>query len=81
MAVWYGGPEMLPFDDFEALQRFGWEVAGPQAHMLPIVIEKAESLRRPDLAELRWLEAALRAIPALVHDHLGPAGQGDYQPV
>ncbi len=82
LAVWYGGPEMLPFDDLEALQRHGWEVAGPQADVMPIVLEMSDSLRRPDLAELRWLEAALRAIPALVRDHLRPAAgeQGEYQP-
>jgi tetratricopeptide (TPR) repeat protein len=80
VALWYGGAEMLPFDDFEALQRHGWDVAGPEAYPLPIVIEQADSVGRPDLAQLRWLEAALWAIPALVRDHLRPDGQGEYQP-
>ena len=80
LALFYGGPELLPFDDYEALQRQGWEVAGPQAYALSLVIEAAEGLRRPDAAELRWLEAALRAVPLLVRDHLRPDGQGEYQP-
>ena len=80
LALFYGGPEMLPFDDFDAAQRFGWEVAGPQAYAMPIVVELSDNLRRPDQAELRWLEAALRAIPALVRDPLRPDGKGDYQP-
>ena len=80
VALFYGGPEMLPFDDFDAVQRYGWPVAGPQAYIVPIVVELSDSVRRPDQAELRWLEAALRAIPLLVRDSLRPDGQGDYQP-
>ncbi len=80
LALFYGGPELLPFDDLDALQRYSWEVAGPQAYALSLVIEAADSLRRPDAAELRWLEAALRAVPLLVRDHLRPDGQGEYHP-
>jgi tetratricopeptide (TPR) repeat protein len=79
LAVLYGGPHMLPFDDMDALQRYGWEVAGAEAYPAPVVVEAVENLRRPDLAELRWLEAALRAIPRLVRDHLKPDGKGDYR--
>lgn len=80
LALFYGGPHLLPFDDFDALQRYGWEVADPQAYPAPVVVEAVENLRRPDLNELRDLEAALRAIPILVRDHLKPAGHGEYLP-
>ncbi len=82
MAVWYGGAEIVPFDDFDAQQRHGWEVAGPEAYAVPIVMDRSDHVRRPDLAALRWLEAALRAIPVLVRDELRPAarGQGEYRP-
>ncbi len=78
LAVLYGGPNVLPFDDFDALQRYGWEVAGTEAYPAPVVVEAVKDLRRPDLAEQRWLEAALRAIPRLVRNHLKPDGKGDY---
>ena len=80
LALFYGGPELLPFDDLDAFQQHGWEVAGPQAYSLSLVIEAADELRRPDAAELRWLEAALHAVPLLVRDRLQPDRQGDYQP-
>ncbi len=81
LAVLYGGPNMLPFDDFDGLQRCGWEVAGAQAYPAPVVVEAAENMRRPDLQELRWLEAALRALPRLTRDYLKRDGAGDYQPL
>jgi tetratricopeptide (TPR) repeat protein len=81
LVVFYGGPEILPFDDYEAIQRFGWEVAGPEAYPVPIVAEAVDQVRRPDLGELRYLEAALRAVPRLVRDHLRPDGEGEYRPI
>lgn len=45
-----------------------------------MVVEAVKNLRRPDLNELRQLEAALRAIPLLVRDHLKLASAGEYQP-
>jgi hypothetical protein len=63
----------------DALQRYGWEVAGAEAYPAPVVVEAVKDLRRPDLAELRWLEAALRAIPQLVREHLKLDGKGDYR--
>ena len=36
--------------------------------VLVVVVVELNSLRRPDQAELRWLEAALRAMPVLVRE-------------
>lgn len=80
IALFYGGPEMLPFDDFDALQRYGWDIAEPEAYPAPVVMEAVKNMRRPDLNELRQMEAALRIIPRLVRDHLKSAGAGEYQP-
>jgi tetratricopeptide (TPR) repeat protein len=80
VALWYGGPEMLPFDDLELCQRNGWDVAGPEAYPMAIVVKGESGLLRPDLGQLRWLEAALRAIPGLVRDQLRPDGHGEYRP-
>jgi len=80
LAVWYGGPEILPFDEFEAAERYGWDVAGSQAYPMPVLMITPERLDRPSAGQLRWLEAALRAIPQLVQGHLRPAAAGEYQP-
>lgn len=70
----------LPFDDLEAIERYGWEVAGKQAYPIPIVYTRQAGVRRPDRADLIWYEAALRAIPRFVRDHLRSDPAGDYLP-
>ncbi len=71
---------MVPFDDLEAIERYGWEVADQQAYPIPIVYKHEGQVGRPSRADLAWYEAALRAIPIFVRDHLQPDGRGDYLP-
>ncbi|MBI4769498.1 MAG: hypothetical protein HY784_03555, partial [Chloroflexi bacterium] len=79
--MFYEGISALPFDDLDALEEHGWEVADDQAYPVPVFFWRDKGLRRPDPTELAWLEVALRAIPELVRDHLRPDGKGDYQPL
>jgi tetratricopeptide (TPR) repeat protein len=72
---------LVPFDDLEAIEQYGWEVADKQAYPLPAIYTREGEAKRPSRAELLWYEAALRAIPIFVRDHLRPDGQGDYLPV
>jgi tetratricopeptide (TPR) repeat protein len=71
----------VPFDDLDAVEQLGWEVINAEAYPVPIVYHKASgTVRRPTLKDLRWDEAALRAIPIALHDFLKPTGLGDYEP-
>jgi len=71
----------VPFDDLDAIEQYGWEVVNSEAYPVPIVYHKASgAARRPSLKDLRWDEAALRAIPIAVRDFLKPTGLGDYAP-
>jgi tetratricopeptide (TPR) repeat protein len=70
----------LPFADLEALEKFGWEVAGEQAYPTPFIFTREGTARRPSAADLRWYEAALYAIPIFLREHLSPGDVGDYQP-
>lgn len=71
----------VPFDDLDAIEQHGWEVVNPDAYPVPMVYHKASStMRRPPLKDLRWDEAALRAIPIALRDSLKPTGLGDYAP-
>ncbi len=73
---------LVPFDDLEAIRRYGWEVVNDQAYPIPIYITKQTmQAERPNVDELRWYEVTLRAIPIFVRDYLKPDGRGDYQPV
>ncbi len=71
----------VPFDDLDALEQYGWEVANDQAYPMPVIFDLRKGARRPSLKDMRWYEAALRAIPIFVRDHLKPDGQGGYQPI
>jgi hypothetical protein len=71
---------LLPFDDLEAIEQYGWEVANTMAYPLVMVYTPSGEVKRPSAADLRWYEAALLAIPPFVRDHLRPDKQGDFQP-
>jgi hypothetical protein len=59
----------VPFDDLDAQEAYGWEVAGPQAYPVPFIFTPQEEVQRPGRDELLWYEAALRAIPEFVERH------------
>jgi tetratricopeptide (TPR) repeat protein len=71
----------VPFDDLEAIEKYGWEVADKQAYPVAIIYSREGGVKRPSRADLLWYEAALRAIPRFSRDHLQPGQPGDYLPV
>ena len=62
---------LVPFDDLEAIERFGLEVAEEQAYPVPIVYTSRGGAKRPTSANQIWFEAALQAIPLFLRDR-GP---------
>jgi tetratricopeptide (TPR) repeat protein len=70
----------VPFDDLDAIEQYGWEVIDAESYPVPIVFDPAHgTVRRPALKDLRWDEAALRAIPIALRHSLKPTGLGDYE--
>jgi tetratricopeptide (TPR) repeat protein len=80
-SLFYGDITQVPFDDLEAIEKNPWDIAAPEAYPIPFVVLTPEQARRPSREELLWYEAALSAIPVLVHNHLKPNGRGDYEPL
>lgn len=77
----FNAVNLLPFDDLEAIEKYGWEVADKAAYPVPVVFTtSASKAKRPARADLLWYEAALRAIPIFVRDHLRPDQADDYLP-
>jgi len=72
---------LVPFDDLEAIEKFGFEIAAPEAYPIPYIVVGKDEMRRPSRQDLEWYQVALRAIPRLVRDYLKPDGHGDYQPL
>jgi tetratricopeptide (TPR) repeat protein len=56
----------IPLADQDAERRYGWEVAGPEAHPSVFRKERGMSMRLPLAWELELLEGCLRAIPDFV---------------
>lgn len=76
----FGDITLLPFGDLEAMEQHGWDVAGKEAYPLPLIFTREKQATRPSRADLEWYEAALRAIPLFVRDHLRADEQGNYLP-
>jgi hypothetical protein len=72
-AITYGKVQDLPFSDLDALERYEWEVAGPNAYPLPLLFTRGRDVRRPSQEDLSWYEATLRAIPRFVTEYLRTA--------
>jgi hypothetical protein len=62
----------MSIDDLDAIEQYGWPVAGKQAYPLLFKASSSESEwgRLPNATELTWLAAALRAIPDFLTRHL-----------
>ena len=59
----------IPVDDWDAVERYGWDVADEQAYPFPMIFYRDRKPQRPTLEDLRWYEGVLRAIPIFVQDH------------
>lgn len=62
--------DMLPFEDLDAIQKYNWEIANPEAYPFPAIYRR-ETITRPTLEQLTLFEAALRAIPAFIKKYEG----------
>ena len=77
--LFFDTADIVPFDDLDAMEQYGWEVAAEDAYPIPIIYER-DSARRPELIDVLWYEGALRAIPKFVRDQLKPDARGDFGP-
>ena len=81
LSMLYERAHQMSFDDLDAIEANDWDVVDEQSYPSPIYFHRTEEARRPTLAELQWIEAALRAIPLIVNDHLRPDNKGDFAPL
>jgi tetratricopeptide (TPR) repeat protein len=77
-SLFFGDITQVPFDDLDAIEEYGWEVVDEEGYPIPAVFTRDGEAKRPERADLLWYEAALRAIPKFVPEHLKSNDQGDY---
>jgi hypothetical protein len=70
MSITFDEPTALAFEDLDALDQHGWEIAGPQAFPVLLKITPPSKVSVPGSGEIALLAAALRAIPDFVVDEL-----------
>ncbi len=70
---------MVPFDDLDAIEQYGWPVANPHAYPTPLVFTPQREAKRPARADLLWYEAALRVIPIFVRDYFQTGKQEEIE--
>ena len=66
LAVTFDSKLNLSATDFDAAERFGWDVAGPEAYPLVYRKEPGMSIRPPLSWELVLMEGCLQAIPDFI---------------
>ncbi|MEJ2708201.1 MAG: hypothetical protein P8074_11355, partial [Anaerolineales bacterium] len=71
----------IPFDDLEAIEMYGWDIAGPQAYPVPMIYVPSGTPKRSHRDEILWYSAVLQAIPRFVAEHLERDELGDILPV
>lgn len=79
-SFFFDNASKTPFDDLEAIEEYNWEVANKHAYPVPIIYTRQGDVRRPSADDLFWYQAALRAIPVFVREHLQRNKLGDYKP-
>ncbi len=80
-SLFFGDITLMPFDDLDAIEEYGWEVADKEGYPIPAVFtQDSDEVKRPDRTDLLWYEAAMRAIIQFVSEHLKVDDQGDYHP-
>ena len=65
----FGPPSELALADVEAIEQYGWPVAGPEAYPCPINIDRSGQSHALTVTDLRWYEAAMRALTQLSQAH------------
>ena len=63
ISVTFGEDFELPIRDLDAIERFGWPVAGPEAYPCVLRIRPGHQLEPAEPCELELLEVGLRTIP------------------
>jgi hypothetical protein len=66
LAVVFGEKEDLPEADLEAVEQYGWKVAGARAYPAVYRKEPGTNMRPPLAWEVQLLEGCLRAVPDFV---------------
>ncbi len=77
--VFFGDAVEMPFDDLDAIETYGWPIAGPHAYPLIVRAGMPDRADSPSRSDLLRTEAALRTIPRFLRNDMR-AHQGFAQP-
>ncbi|HZW04244.1 MAG TPA: hypothetical protein VFF68_09975 [Anaerolineaceae bacterium] len=80
-ALFYEGMNAVAFADLEAMEAYGWPVAGETAYPMPVILYPGGGIDRPGAEQLQWYESLLLALPEIVRHHLHADSLGELAPL
>jgi len=81
LVMYFDDASYLPPADLKDIKRYRWQVINKQNYPIPLILNSAGLMKRPDRQDIHLLETVLWAIPPFLAEHLKPDQQGDYHPV
>ncbi len=81
LVMYFDDASYLPPADLKDIKRYRWQVINKQNYPIPLILNSAGIMKRPDRQDIHLLEAVLWAIPPFLAEHLKPDQLGDYYPV
>jgi hypothetical protein len=69
----FGTSDEIEPSDLAAVEKHGWQIAGPDAYPMPFIITRTGETRRPGAADLEWYEIVLWTLSHFLERNLAPA--------
>ncbi len=66
----FSEPALMPFEDLDAIEQYGFPVAGETAYPLVIKPTNDDFGNSPSAADVAWVAAALRTLPVFISEHI-----------
>jgi len=68
-SILFGDITKMPFDDLDALERYGWEIVGPEAYPVYFEIVPRVGVHPPGARKLEIMQLCLLVLPPVVTAH------------
>jgi hypothetical protein len=75
LSLMYGEAFEIPISDLDAVEKYGWPVAAPEAYPEAIRVNPGRAIRPALPWELQLLEGCLKAIPGFLAARTSPRTQ------
>ncbi len=72
IGITFDVPMLMPYGDHDAVEKYGWPIAGSKAYPTILKAHPRKGIIPPDAADVAFFTAALRAVPDFVSSYINP---------